>query len=100
MEESTSTLIFIIVVLLLVLFLKCCMDDCDAGKLTVCVGDSGNINVPKCMDFDLHQYSYQKKSKGQDGGADRIVIMHKSNAHDVVSFPMDSVITYKEQCED
>lgn len=96
MNEALSTLIFIIVVIALVLFLKARMDDCDAGTLTVCLGNQSKIEVPQCMDFDLMHYSY----KFDRGTAYRMVVTNKNNPHDVVSFPSDSIISYHEQCED
>ena len=96
MDEAIPTLTLILLIILMAVFIKCDFDDCEAGRLTVCLGNQSKIEVPQCMDFDLSNYSY----KFDRGSTYRMVVTNKSNPHDVVSFPNDSIISYHEQCED
>jgi hypothetical protein len=96
-RSDLPTLIFLIVVLAALLCLwRCCSADCESGRLTVCLGNQSKIEVPQCMDFDLSNYSY----KFDRGSTYRMIVANKSNPHDVVSFPNDSIISYHEQCEE
>lgn len=96
MDEAIPTLTLILLIILMAVFIKCDFDDCEVGRLTVCLGNQSKIEVPQCMDFDLSNYSY----KFDRGSTYRMVVTNKSNPHDVVSFPNDSIISYHEQCED
>ena len=95
-RSDLPTLIFLIVVLAALLCLWRCSADCEVGRLTVCLGNQSKIEVPQCMDFDLSNYSY----KFDSGSTYRMIVTNKSNPHDVVSFPNDSIISYHEQCEE
>ncbi len=86
----------IVVLAALLCLWRCCSADCEVGRLTVCLGNQSKIEVPQCMDFDLSNYSY----KFDRGTTYRMIVTNKSNPHDVVSFPNDSIISYHEQCEE
>lgn len=96
MDEALPTLTLIFLIILMAVFIKCGFDDCEAGRLTVCLGNKSKIEVPQCMDFDLMNYSY----KFDRGSTYRMVVTNKNNPHDVVSFPNDSIVSYNEQCDD
>ena len=98
MDEGKLFGILVLIVVSVALIARLFSNPCELQKLVICVGSKDTVTVPTCYDFDLSKYEYEFKYNGDK--ISYIIVTHKNNAHDVVSFPYDLVITQTKKCED